>query len=59
MQKKPYAAPTLVRYGSVEEETRGPCGSSFEVYGARLGSDDGKLGGTLLVGVLTPASSQK
>lgn len=56
MQKKPYAAPTLVRYGNVEAETRGPCGVNFEVYGNSL---DGGKGGNDYIRVLTPATSQK
>ncbi|HET9986831.1 MAG TPA: lasso RiPP family leader peptide-containing protein [Longimicrobiales bacterium] len=55
MEKKPYAAPTLVRYGSVVAETRGPCGVNFEVYGTSL---DGGKGGEYIT-VLTPPSSQK
>lgn len=45
--KKPYAQPTLVRYGSVEEETRGVCSDCWEIFGTRppTKGDCGGLGG--------------
>jgi len=38
-QKKPYTPPTLTEHGKVEKETKGLGGNTWEVYGARPGTD--------------------